>query len=73
MKRELCSECDGCIEARKQREAAARAELRSLMFFLVDRPINWQTTLARRDLVRREAPRFRPEKAFARYVGDPIR
>lgn len=73
MKPDLCGECDGCIQARKQREAAARAELRTLMFFLVDRPINWQTRLARRDLVSREAPRFRPDRAFARFVGDPIR
>lgn len=47
------------------------AELRTLMFFIVARPINVQTTLARRDIVRREAPRWRPDKAFARFVGDP--
>lgn len=61
------------MQARERARRARLAELRTIMFFIVARPINLQTTMARRDIVKREPPRWKPDRAFARFVGDPVR
>jgi hypothetical protein len=66
-------ECPGCIEKRVQRDRQRRAELKRLAFELVTRPINGITEVERLRLIRREAPRFEPERAYAKHVGDPER
>lgn len=66
-------ECPGCLDERERRRRARLAELTTIMFFIVARPINLQTRMARRDIVKREPPRWKPDRAFARFVGDPVR
>lgn len=47
--------------------------LRELARAVAYLPINIETAAARRELVIAEPPRWRPDQAFARRVGDPER
>jgi hypothetical protein len=58
------------MRRKAERHRRRQAELKRLAFELVSRPINGITEHERRRLVVAEAPRFQPEAALAKHVGD---
>jgi L-serine deaminase len=65
-------ECEHCRQRRADRARRRREQLRAMMRDVVAGPINCDTEIARKQLVRREAPRWRPDRAFVKHVGDPV-